>query len=126
MLFSTLIMYYHVFNVIIVIFVSLPFILFYCCCFSLSLLMSLLLHIVFCYCHHFFCSDHYYRCQSGCCYYYCYSYHMLLLPILHHSFVLFYGFLISPSLIFTLNFCNYSLLRCFILLNKHFPSLTEE
>ena len=32
------------------------------------LLLSLLLHG--------FCCDHYYRCQSGCCYYYCFCYNV--------------------------------------------------
>ena len=44
------------------------------------------------------CCDHYYyRRQSGyCCYYHC-SYYIFL-PVLHHCFVLFYGFLNSLSL----------------------------
>ena len=100
--FLTLIRYHNVFNVTTVIFVSLSFLLFYYCYFFVDaanviiitypfLLLSLLLHGC--------CCDHYYRCESGCCY--C-SYFIglikLMLLILHHCLVLFYGFLISLSL----------------------------
>ena len=113
-------MYHHIFNIIAVIFMSFPFllfllllfvvVLFYCCFFLLSLLMPLLLHIVFLLVSsillHGCCCDHYYRCQSSCwCYYYC-SYYIFVTNIasLLCPFLWFFDFI---KFKFTSKFCNY-------------------
>ena len=54
------------------------------------LLLSLLLHGC--------CWDHCYRCHGGCWRCFCFCSCCVLLPVLHHCFALFYGFLISLGL----------------------------